>query len=676
MVIGFGFMNLKTKFILSFLTLSTLSISSIAVGVYYLSIGVFYQKFLDHNLNIATHLGNSIEGDKHKTFTSNESLKDPSFNHYFKYLRKVSEKEENITFIYTLNYNKEKNDYFYAIDPYHIKNDTIWVESTFIGFEVFVDEKGIFKVKHDNFDFEKSFKVDYPERIVVVDIENKNNISSLLINSSKVLEYDHILKKWSNPVNVLKIEEETETNIKIDNENNRFTYYYSLKDSSSSPVGGSYQEKSSSLEQINRAFKEQKTNIMKDPRQIAYGFFLLSVAPILDLNGESVGVVMLEISDRQVREYKKSLYTLFFAIGFIFSIFSIIFSYMLARYLTKPITALSTAAGEIADGNMTVRVNLTRKDEIGSLATSFNTMAQSVESAHGNLVKTNTAYSRFVPMEFLQLLGKESILDVNLNNQIQKEMSVLFTDIRSFTTLSEKMTPEENFNFLNSYLRRVGPLIRHNNGFIDKYIGDAIMALFPASPHDAVQSAVEILQEIRVYNVYRANRNYDPISVGIGIHTGLLMLGTIGEHERMEGTVISDAVNLASRIESLTKTYGVSLLVSEKVLIELKEPNSFNYRMIDNVVVKGKKKPISIFEILDGYSEEQKEKFMDTKFDFELAIISYLNKDFSKAQLMFKKVIDHNPIDAPTRLYIARCEKAIKLGISDDWDGIEVLTHK
>ncbi len=669
-------MSLKTKFILSFLLLSTLSISSIAFGVYFLSIKVFYQKFLDHNLNIASHIANSIQGEKHKTYISNESEKDPDYIHYFQYLRKVTKQEENITFMYTLNYDKTREDFFYAIDPYDIQNDTIWVESVYTGFEVSINDKNLLTVKHDNFPYTESFSISYPEREITVTILNTKTKSTVSINNSLVLSYNHETKIWSNPKEALKEAEESETNIKIDSASLRFTYYFSLKNSQSSPIGGSYQEKSSSLDQIREAYNTKKSSIMQEPRQIAYGYFLLAVAPILDNLGESVGVIMLEISDRKVREYKTSIYTLFISIGVVFSIFSIIFSYILARYLTKPISALSSAASSIAGGDMDARVQLIRKDEFGFLATSFNTMADSVQTAHGNLTKTNTAYSRFVPVEFLRLLGKASILDVNLTDQIQKEMTVVFTDIRSFTNLSEKMTPEENFNFLNSYLRRMGPIIRNNDGFIDKYIGDAIMALFPNSALDAVIAAIEIQKEIKVYNQYRAIRNYIPISVGIGIHTGTLMLGTIGEHERMEGTVISDAVNLASRIEGLTKIYGVNIIVSEKVLTSISDFSRFNYRMIDNVVVKGKKNPIAIFEILDGYDEELCEKLIATKNDFELAVLSYMNKEFSKSLILMERVLEYNKIDVPAQLYIARCENAIKNGISDSFDGIEILTHK
>ena len=163
-------------------------------------------------------------------------------------------------------------------------------------------------------------------------------------------------------------------------------------------------------------------------------------------------------------------------------------------------------------------------------------------------------------------MNKQNILDVKLGDHALKEMTILFSDIRSFTSLSEKMTPQENFNFLNSYLKRMNPFIWNNKGFIDKYIGDCIMALFPDGEESALSAAIEMIKYLPIYNTHRCNYGYTPIKIGIGIHTGTVMLGTIGHEIFMQGTVISDDVNLASRLESLTKLFGISLIVSKEII--------------------------------------------------------------------------------------------------------------
>ena len=176
------------------------------------------------------------------------------------------------------------------------------------------------------------------------------------------------------------------------------------------------------------------------------------------------------------------------------------------------------------------------------------------------------AYRRFLPYQFMKLLGKASISDIKLGDNVEKNMTILFSDIRDFTSLSESMTPRENFRFINSYLKEMEPALFQSHGFIDKYIGDAIMAIFPTSADDALRAALAMLKRLRGFNATRRRSGAPAIRIGIGLNTGLAMAGAVGGLHRMETTVISDAVNLASRIESLTKTYGVPLLISEHVL--------------------------------------------------------------------------------------------------------------
>ncbi|MDX1960540.1 MAG: 7TM diverse intracellular signaling domain-containing protein [Leptospiraceae bacterium] len=191
-----------------------------------------------------------------------------------------------------------------------------------------------------------------------------------------------------------------------------------------------------------------------------------------------------------------------------------------------------------------------------------------------------TSYARFVPEQLLTFLGKDIITKVGLGDSIQKDMTILFSDIRAFTSISETLSPSENFGFINSYLETMGPIIRKHNGFIDKYIGDAIMALFPQKPSDAIDASIEMLEELHKLNVRRKAKGFIPISIGIGIHTGSQMLGIIGEKERMEGTVISDVVNTASRLEGLTKAYSTALLISEDVLKGVEDKSKLSYPKI------------------------------------------------------------------------------------------------
>jgi class 3 adenylate cyclase len=295
-------------------------------------------------------------------------------------------------------------------------------------------------------------------------------------------------------------------------------------------------------------------------------------------------------------------------------------------------------------------------------------VVQALRASIDMMARTNAAYNRFVPHEFLEYLNKKNIVDVELNDNVETEMTVLFSDIRSFTDLSEIMSPEENFKFVNRYLQVMGPIVRRNNGFIDKYIGDAIMALFDSSD-DAMNASVEMLKALADFNVEHQKTHRMPLSIGVGLHKGRVRLGTIGESGRMDGTVISDAVNLASRIEGLTKFYGVQCLISENIYHSLSEPDRHSIRYVDKVKVKGKHVPVRIFEEFSADPLEIQNRKRLTLGTFEEATRLFAVKEFAKAKTLFEKVLEELPEDRASKSYIARCDRYANQELPDDWDG-------
>ncbi|NEQ35537.1 MAG: AAA family ATPase [Okeania sp. SIO3I5] len=266
------------------------------------------------------------------------------------------------------------------------------------------------------------------------------------------------------------------------------------------------------------------------------------------------------------------------------------------------------------------------------------------------------ACQRFVPEQFLSFLEKKSIIDVKLGEQVEREMTVLFSDIRGFTTISEQMTPGENFAFINEYLGYMEPQIQKYGGFIDKYIGDAIMALFPNSPDDALKGAIAMLEELKKYNLSRQQKNINPLRIGIGLHTGKLILGTVGGMGRMDGTVIGDAVNLSSRVEGLTKTYGVSLLITHQTLARLNNPLEYDLRFIEQVKAKGKAKAVGLFEVFSADVPELRAAKNATKEKFEKAVILYHQKSFVEAGRLFEECVAEGCGDRTASFYLERCQ--------------------
>lgn len=292
------------------------------------------------------------------------------------------------------------------------------------------------------------------------------------------------------------------------------------------------------------------------------------------------------------------------------------------------------------------------------------------------LAQLNQAYERFVPREFLGFLKKQSILDVQLGDQVQQEMTIFFSDIRGFTSISEQMTPDDNFRFINAYLGQMGPIVRQHQGVIDKFLGDGILAVFQQNADDAVNAAVEMLCTLAEYNDARQQQGRMPIHIGIGINTGAVMLGIIGEADRMDGSVISDSVNLASRLEGLTKVFGASLLISERTLQSLQTPERYYSRFLGKVQVKGKNTVVPVFEIYNGDPPAQIELKLNTKALFEEGLTHYFAKEFAEAAVVFKNVLKAHPSDKPARLYLERSAQYLVQGVPDSWQGVEAMEFK
>lgn len=273
------------------------------------------------------------------------------------------------------------------------------------------------------------------------------------------------------------------------------------------------------------------------------------------------------------------------------------------------------------------------------------------------LQQTEAAYSRLVPHQLLSLLQARSIVDVKLGDQVERKMAILFSDIRDFAPLSESMTPAENFEFINSYLSQMEPVISRHHGIIDKYIGDAIMALFEKGADEALNGAIDMLKRLGYYNAGRKRAGYQPVHIGIGLNSGMVMIGTVGGINRMDSTVIGDAVNLAARLEEATKTYNTPLIISHNTLYDLDNPDAYHFRFLDRLRVKGKAQPLSIYEVFDNDPPFLRRLKDDSREDFEQAVAYYHLKDIEAAQARFARCVELCPDDVPARIYLERCRE-------------------
>ncbi len=273
------------------------------------------------------------------------------------------------------------------------------------------------------------------------------------------------------------------------------------------------------------------------------------------------------------------------------------------------------------------------------------------------LKQLQVAMERFVPWQFVKMINKKNIKEVALGDHVAKNFSILFSDIRNFTSISEQMNLDENFKFVNSYFQKMAPSVRKYHGFIDKYIGDSIMALFPESPMDALHTAIDFFHQLESYNHDRSKTDLVNINIGVGINTGELVIGTVGELQRLETTVISDNVNIASRTESLTKMLNARTLVTKATIDQIQVNNhSFSFRRVGAYYVKGKKEKIEFFELLDCYLK-QKDKYLETTNLFEEGVAWLEKKNKKNAQKSFESILKINKNDKVAKYYLAICTK-------------------
>ena len=380
---------------------------------------------------------------------------------------------------------------------------------------------------------------------------------------------------------------------------------------------------------------------------------------------------------------------IYFQSGFILIValaVSLLLLYLFVRYLTQPLNNVVTAMKEIIGASdLTKRVELQFKDEIGDLGHTFNLMTGQLEKAYNQIKsyafrsvmdqkravmaqkqeqKIRNIFQKYVPLDVIdQFMERPEAMLVGES----RILAVLFSDIRGFTRISESMAPEQIVESLNTDFSE--------NGIVDKYIGDAIMAFFGAPvKHDddvsqAVHTGFDMLETLELFNSRQAKRKRPQFRIGIGLNYGLVTIGNIGSEKKMDYTVIGDMVNLASRLEELTKIYDVPFLISESVYARVKK--GVPCRMIDKVMVKGKTQGTRIF-----YPKKRIGKAETKGWKLHhMGLNLYYKREFDKAIKYFvyaREFLENDPI---LPIYLNRCKNFVKTPPPAEWQGYSVLSE-
>ena len=369
-------------------------------------------------------------------------------------------------------------------------------------------------------------------------------------------------------------------------------------------------------------------------------------------------------------------------------ILGVVMVLIFAGYLTNPLTRIVQAMEKIISTNdMSGRVEVEYNDETGKLAHTFNIMVGALDTAYKQIKryalgaavaqkkehKVRTMFQKFVPADVIdQFFANPEKMLVGENRVI----SILFSDIRSFTTISEQMMPDDLVSSLNRYFTVMVDIIDAHHGTTDKYIGDAIMAFFGAPArhkNDALNSVlagIEMNEALVEFNANQHKLDKPEFRIGVGINYGVVTVGNIGTDKKMDYTIIGDMVNLASRMEGLTKTYKQPLLISESLHQKVHE--EVPCRLIDTVAVKGRAKGVRIYAAKKTLTEEENKAWTlhNTAMDH------YYRREFDQAIRYFQDVRKIFPEDYASKLLMERCNQFKVTPPPPDWNGVEIMKEK
>jgi len=363
--------------------------------------------------------------------------------------------------------------------------------------------------------------------------------------------------------------------------------------------------------------------------------------------------------------------------------------FFLRRTVIKPIAELDQEVAALSSGLIERPINVVpRKDELGRLAQSVEDLRRSLcssldglearrtelERLNHQLLNEKHAFVRFVPTAFADLLGRTSASEIKLGDSEQKVVTVLFSDIRGFTSLAEQLDPADTLTMLNHYLARMDEPIREHGGFVDKFMGDAIMALFTDSGRSrssrdtsipsadrGLRAALDKRRGLQSLNEVAVQQGKRPLKSGVALHIGPVVLGSIGTVRRLDTTVIGDPVNVAARIEALTKDFDSEVLVSEELRSNLSRPGDYEMRVVARSVLRGRHESTTVYEVYDSLTARQRALRRQTQDVLESGIEALEESRFSEATRCFREGDRIDPEDGIFAHYAQRAERRRRL---------------
>jgi adenylate cyclase len=407
----------------------------------------------------------------------------------------------------------------------------------------------------------------------------------------------------------------------------------------------------------------ERPTVEDGPYTDAWGTVISGYAPIRDASGKAIALVGIDVQFASVTAMKERIrnIALLLFLGSVIAL--VILARVVAIRVREPLQRIVEASSAISSGLPHVRAEIERKDEFGVVGRHFDVMASGLQER--DFIKTT--FGTYVSPALVKRVLEERTSTVA---GTQRDVVVLFSDLRSFTTISEKLSPEDVVLMLNDYLERMSKAVVAAGGRIDKFIGDALMVDWGTlekieDPEgSALRAALDMQRALTALNKERAARGEVALSMGIGVHTGPVIAGSIGSQRKLEFTVIGDAVNIASRLEGLCKLYGVDIIASRAVVTASVKKHP--YRRIDRAIVAGKSEPIDLVEVLD----ETDPRVARIEI-YERGMVALYDRNWDDAVAAFREAADG--IDDPLATFQIGRASALRANsqAASTWDGIE-----
>lgn len=398
------------------------------------------------------------------------------------------------------------------------------------------------------------------------------------------------------------------------------------------------------------------------------GQWMYALGPLYNAKGEIVGIYETGKDMTGIRKSTSEIVVdILRIIGLIGLVLLLVITLMTA-YLLSSIRKLRRSVNLIAGGEWDVKVQISTKDEVQELGERFNMMASSIRQYIQEVTKLSNSYFRFVPQPFLKVLGKKTVTQISLGEQTNRRMTMLVCNMREFSEFSKRLSTDENFRFINSFLKEFGPAVREYGGFTSRYLGAGLLSMFPDEPGEALKAAMKLRETLENYNRRRSNTGYEPIEIGISVHTADVMLGIIGEEQRLEGSVVSTAVELTLDLEKLSAKLGVNVLLTEDALRAMPKLSEGAYRKLGAFQLGEAMRTIELFDVFEGDPVHIRKLKQETQEPFERAVALFRAGKFYDAREAFVAVVKKNRDDLAAKLYFFECDRYFQEGVNEQWN--------